>query len=283
MFNLLNRKNPALSQQELEQQMQMQQQMEMQTKLDQMLFQERLNAGTSKTNNEEFDKNGYLFVKDLYDPNELITDVPKERGILHYYGSLDKFSHNPEELQVNGSVARYYYPAYKYAHSQIRLKIEKIIGKKLFNTYYYDRFYFPGQNLFPHVDRNACEISVTLHIRTNLKTPWPIWIKTPDTYNDETKSEILERGKEKSLILEAGDGMIYKGCERPHWRESMPSDSTIIETSNSKKNFIKNIFSGNKNVPDFNSNQEEIFYHQVFFHYVIADGVRSHCAGDMSN
>ena len=236
--------------------------------IEQLEFQERLNAGTSKTNNEQFDKDGYLLIKNLYDPKELFSEVPKERGQYNYHGNLKMFSFTPVEMQVEGSVARYHYPPYKYIHSQIRLKLENIIGKKLFNTYYYDRFYFPGQALTPHADRPACEISVTFHISSNLKTPWPIWIKTPDTYNDETKSEIIERGENRSVILEAGDGMIYKGCERPHWRYPMPSDPVR------KRDKIFNFITRKK--PD------ETYYHQVFFHYVLADGQRAHCANDMA-
>ena len=44
------------------------------------------------------------------------------------------------------------------------MKLEKHIGRKLYNTYYYDRFYFPGQKLERHADRDACEISVTVHV-----------------------------------------------------------------------------------------------------------------------
>lgn len=239
--------------------------------LEQLMFQERLNTGTSKTNNKEFEKNGYLVIKNLYDEKELLSEVPKERGQFNFSTDSNLFTFTPVEMQVEGSVARYHYPPYRYAHSQIRLKIEKIIGKKLFNTYFYDRFYFPGQQLTPHADRDACEISVTLHISTNLKTPWPIWIKTPDTFKDETKRELVSQGENRSVILQPGDGMIYKGCERPHWREPMPSNPT------SEKGFFSKLFNKKQE-----KEQEELYYHQVFFHYVLADGHRAHCAGDMS-
>lgn len=99
------------------------------------------------------------------------------------------------------------------------------MGRKLYNTYYYDRYYFPGQELKRHADRDACEISVTVHISTNLEgedANWPIWIKTPDTYVDKKKTQILIPGENRSVVLQAGDGMVYKGCERPHWRDPMP-------------------------------------------------------------
>ena len=142
--------------------------------------------------------------------------------------------------------------------------MEKIIGRDLYETYYYDRYYFPGQELTKHADRDACEISVTVHISTNLKEQWPIQIKTPDIYADKEKKELLSLGQTKKVILEPGDGMIYKGCERPHWRDRMPG---TLETSLAKIN---------------NQSLEQFYYHQIFFHYVLQDGERAHCAWDMA-
>lgn len=225
-------------------------------------FQEKLNSGTSPTNNEEFDKNGYLVIKNLWDPQDLYCDPPKERGQYKYYGKLDAFSYDPIESQVDGSTSRYDYPQYKFAHSQIRLKLEKLIGKKLYNTYYYDRFYNSGQELTNHTDRPSCEISVTVHVSTNLSKPWSICIKTPDTYDDPVKkTNIIKKGENRSVILGPGDGMIYKGCERPHWREPMPTE--YHKTWYGKK-----------------VEKEGLYYHQIFFHYVLADGTRANYAFD---
>ena len=76
--------------------------------------------------------------------------------------------HEPEENQVNGSLASYSHPQYRQIHSGIRRKLESVIGRELYNTYYYDRFYFAGQNLERHADRDACEISVSVHISSNV-------------------------------------------------------------------------------------------------------------------
>ncbi len=232
---------------------------------EQIDFQERINSGTSPTNNEEFDKNGYLVLRNIWDPKDLYSDPPAIKGQYNYFGKVDKFNHIPVENQVEGSTSRYYYPPYKFAHSQIRLKLEEAIGKKLYNTYYYDRFYNPGQALTIHTDRPACEISVTVHIGSNISTPWPIWIKTPDTYDDTKKRTlVLKKGENRSVILNPGDGMVYKGCERPHWRDPMPTE-------------YRRTWYGKK------VEKEDLYYHQVFFHYVLADGVRAHCANDMSS
>lgn len=231
---------------------------------EQLFFQERLNTGTSWTRNEFFEKNGYLVIKNLWDSQELYRSVPEERGQINYWGKgLDQFTYTEVEQQVEGSLACYWHPQYRSIHSGIRLKLEKELGRKLYNTYYYDRFYFPGQALTRHADRDACEISVTVHISSNLKTPWPIWIKTPDTYADKKKTLITQRGENRSVILNAGDGMVYKGCERPHWREPMPTEHT-------RTWYGKRV------------EKEGLYYHQIFFHYVLADGQRVQCANDMA-
>ena len=201
---------------------------------------------TSWTCNENFDKFGFLTVKQICDPDFLYCDVPLERGTYKYRNNNPNlFNYDPGEAQVNGSTSRYWFPQYRQIHTDIRFKLENILGRKLYNTYYYDRFYFPGQELVKHTDRDACEISVTVNCSTNLKgkdADWPIWVETP-------------AGVAESAVLHPGDGMIYKGCERPHWRDPMPKP--------------KQWFGNTK-----------YYYHQIFFHYVLADGYRAHCAGD---
>jgi hypothetical protein len=237
----------------------------------QLMFQEKQNTGTAWTRNEKFDKDGYLKIENLWDAEELYHPVPELRGQINYHDmNPENYQHIPVENQVEGSVARYWHPQYRKIHTGIRKKLEKELGRKLYNTYYYDRYYFPGQALTKHADRDACEISVTLHISTNLPDDlkdWPIKIKTPDVYTDKSKSAILVPGEERSCVLNPGDGMVYKGCERPHWRDPMPTPSDPVT----------NLFRNKKKKKDKKS---EYYYHQIFFHYVLQDGERAQCAWD---
>ena len=222
--------------------------------------QERRNSGTAWTRNDKFEKDGYLVVKDLWDAEDLYHPLPDIKGQLNYWSKdVTQFSHNPVEGQVEGSLARYWHPQYRNAHTGIRRKLEKIIGRTLYNTYYYDRYYFPGQALKKHADRDACEISVSIHVSTNLPDnlkDWAFKIKTPDTYTDDKKTAVLVPGEERSAILNPGDGLLYKGCERPHWRDAMPTPEKVEDAP------------------------KEYYYHQIFFHYVLQDGQRAHCAWD---
>ena len=221
-------------------------------------------SGTSLTRNESFDKNGFLVLQNLYDPQELFHPVPKIRGQLNYRSKkLDDVEYIKEESQVEGSLARYWHPQYRKIHSDIRLKIEKQIGRKLYNTYYYDRFYFPGQELKKHTDRPACEISISVHISTNLEEYWPIFIKTPYVFAESQEctkvKKLINTGDIVAVNLNPGDGVLYKGCERPHWRDKMPGTFEMM------------------------SGGEELYYHQIFFHYVLQDGIRAHHAWDKCN
>jgi hypothetical protein len=223
---------------------------------------ERLCTGTTRTLNKSLEKWGYIVLKRFWNPVELYRPVPVARGMMKYWGKeLDQYQYWKDEPQVAGSLATYNYPDYKQYHSLFRLKIERAIGRKLYNTYYYDRFYFDQQELEPHVDRDACEISFTYHVSSNINEDWHIWIKTPDTYDEEGGKEVVEEGEYHAAVLEPGDGLVYKGCERPHWREPMPKGKRgVFNMLNRKK--------------------EERYYHQAFFHYVLQDGLRAHCAFD---
>ena len=231
-------------------------------KEEDIILQERKNTGTSWTNHHSFEKNGYFVIKNLCDPKKLYHELPKERGTLKWFGKkLSNYKNFGVEQQVEGSLSRYLHPQYSKIHSEVRLILEKFIGRKLYNTYYYDRFYFPGQELTRHLDRPACEISVSVHISSNIKQDWAFYIKTPDGYKDSTKKEVLYYGKEESIILKPGDGVVYKGCERPHWRNRMPG---FLDTKLYKNKLDK------------------LYYHQIFFHYVLQDGYRTNFAYDRS-
>lgn len=89
--------------------------------------------------------------------------------------------------------------------------IEIATGRKLFPTYACFRVYKRGDILQRHVDRVACEISVSLSLGYKGDQNWPIW---------------LERdGQAQSFTLEPGDGLIYKGVEMPHWRDRCTGES----------------------------------------------------------
>ena len=205
-------------------------------------------AGSSPTGDEEFDRLGYKIVRNFCPVELLVTSVPDVRGQLNYENEdISKFIHHTIESQVPGSVSRYKHPFYYKAYTYVKHKLEKEIGQPLYKTYYYDRFYFPGQDLKYHNDRDSCEISISIHCGSNLKDKWPMFIKSPD-------------GSVGQANLKPGDAIIYKGCERPHWRLPMPGV---------KRQKVRNLLG-----------MSELYYHQMFMHFVLANGIRAHFSGD---
>lgn len=82
--------------------------------------------------------------------------------------------------------------------------VEDITGKKLLPTYAYARWYVPGEELKPHTDRDACEISATITLGFEGDV-WPIFLGK--------KGE-----EENSVSMQIGDAVVYYGCELEHWR-----------------------------------------------------------------
>jgi hypothetical protein len=83
--------------------------------------------------------------------------------------------------------------------------IQKETGLELLPTYSFWRMYTMFADLKKHIDRPACEISVTVMIGSD-GIRWPIFMD----------------GKE--IELYPGDAVIYLGCELEHWREEFNGD-----------------------------------------------------------
>ena len=82
--------------------------------MQQLQFQEKMNTVTSWTRNEQFDKNGYLIIHDLWDAEDLFRPVPEERGQIKYWGKKeDQYTFQESEGQVEGSLATYSHPQYR--------------------------------------------------------------------------------------------------------------------------------------------------------------------------
>jgi len=208
------------------------------------------------TNREKFDRDGYLFVpqlienpEDIYHPFPM-RDGKRDRG-MYIFQKNGSVIDNGDEKQVLGSLARYNVPCYRELHWFVKREVEKILDMDLWPTYFYDRFYTTGQELEKHHDRHACEISVTLQISNNRESPWPIWFENKD-------------GSASSISMVNGDAAIYRGIERDHWREPLTSKY------NEKQLWWRR----------FRKLEDDTYHHQVFFHYVDAQGPHVHLAFD---
>ena len=90
----------------------------------------------------------------------------------------------------------------------VRPTIEKATGLNLIPTYSYARKYVPGDELKPHTDREACEISATITLGFDGDV-WPIHVST----DDKVENDIGE------ILIDVGSMVVYRGMEINHWRE----------------------------------------------------------------
>jgi len=154
------------------------------------------------------DCSGFIDVSDyIEEPPKKFTN--EECGIIH-----------------GKTFSRYNCPKFKPLHYECKNKLEYLLQEKLYPTYYFDRFYFTGSKMDKHVDRESCEISVSLNISSNLDYDWALW---------------FELDEDIECFTSPGDAVIYRGIEIPHWRNKMKGNS-------------------------------KSYFHQLFLHFVRADG-----------
>lgn len=186
----------------------------------------------------EIDKNwSILKVDNFINVERFIEDPPDwEGGNIRYYNSGSWIEEEPESCIIKGKTyARYKYPLFKPLVSKIKFFLQDCLGEELIETYWFDRFYFPGSSMLPHTDRAACEISVSLHINNTTNSEYPLWIKLDD--------------EAQEIITNPGDAVIYQGTKNKHWRDQLVGVG-------------------------------KTYYHQVFFHFIKANGYHVEQAWD---
>lgn len=85
-----------------------------------------------------------------------------------------------------------------------RNEVSDLTEESVLPTYSFCMVYGPNSQLIRHLDRPACEISLSVHLDGDAR--WPIFIKKLS-------------GEEVPFDLNPGDAVIYLGCKAEHWRE----------------------------------------------------------------
>ena len=142
-------------------------------------------------------ENNYLVITNFIDENK---SLKLYKDYLFYCEN----SNTCGDPQVPGSKSVLNYLPFVEILCEKTQEISYILEETVLPTYSYSRIYYNGNILERHRDRDACEISLTLHLGGD--EPWPIFIKTP-------------KNEDKSVILEPGDAMMYLGKSAEHWRE----------------------------------------------------------------
>ena len=141
--------------------------------------------------------NNYLVIKNF-------IDVERAAALCEEFRNHCESNNLPGDQQVEESHAAYNYMSFLELLTEKTPEVSRAIEEHVLPTYTYARIYKNGAILKPHKDRDACEISLTVHLDGDMG--WPIFVQTPD-------------GSDVEVILEPGDALVYLGCEALHWRE----------------------------------------------------------------
>ena len=147
--------------------------------------------------NKKLLEDNYIVLKNFIS-NERSTDLSFE--FLKYC----KENNLEGDEQAPNSYSAYNYISFLELLCEKTPEVSLAIGETVLPTYAYSRVYRNGSELVRHTDRDACEISLTLHLHGD--SPWPIWIETPS-------------GENRCVELNPGDAMVYLGKVAPHWRD----------------------------------------------------------------
>lgn len=152
--------------------------------------------------NEHLLKTNYLYI-----PNFISTRKAKS---LSSKFKLDHEKNNyPGDSQAPNSACVYgYAPADKLMKEKID-ELSELVGEPLLSTYTYCRIYANGEELTPHTDRPACELTVSVNL--DCDKVWPIYIHDAD-YN------------EQEILLNPGDAAVFLGCFMSHWRNKFEGE-----------------------------------------------------------
>ena len=130
------------------------------------------------------------------------------QNLSDYILKLVEDNKTVKDVQCPLSESIYGDPMLDVLLEDVRPTLEKATGLKLIPTYSYARKYLPGDELKPHTDREACEISATLTLGYEGDL-WPIHVST----DDKVENDI---GK---ILIDVGSMVVYRGMEINHWRE----------------------------------------------------------------
>jgi alkylated DNA repair dioxygenase AlkB len=151
----------------------------------------------------EFLENGFLLLPNFIDREEAIEIGNNYLNFARKY-NIKRYSLTVCDQRVASDEYINYKPIFHLLNSKIEY-LSGIVEEPLLPTYSYIRTYKTGNHLTPHRDKEACEISLTLHMTSDDNSEYPFYI------------ESLKKER-KSIILEPGDAILYLGSEVLHGR-----------------------------------------------------------------
>lgn len=150
---------------------------------------------------------GYLHLPKLISP----LQVAALREYTRQRRRLGPLQH--EDSRCCKRVFRVYDQVINFWHQHLLRVLRQVTGEALRSSYNVISYY-EDTALSRHKDRDPCIWNVSLALDTQPAAaegaPWAFWL---ETVHGPTP-----------ILLQAGDALLYRGREMPHWREPLPPD-----------------------------------------------------------
>lgn len=147
--------------------------------------------------------------QELIDNNFLVVrnfiSAERSKKLSEEFKKYCKDNNIQDDIQIPNTPAQYNYKSFLELLCEKTPEISEVIQETVLPTYCYARIYKDGDILTKHTDRDACEVSLTVHLDGDKE--WIIYVQSPDK-------------KEIPVILKCGDALLYLGCDAPHWRNA---------------------------------------------------------------
>jgi hypothetical protein len=136
-----------------------------------------------------------------------VTNFLDQKTLMDMYHTIVSAEPNLK-VDPTCSPSKVFFALFNDVHETIILpQCINVFKKNLVPTFNCGRIYYAGSELKPHIDRHACEYSVTLNISNLGVDVWPLFFKNSDT--------VIQ------YDLQPGDAVFYPGRHLPHWREPL--------------------------------------------------------------
>jgi predicted 2-oxoglutarate/Fe(II)-dependent dioxygenase YbiX len=147
-------------------------------------------------------ENNYIIIPNFINPHKANSLEEEYRK----YCSDNNIEGDPQAPESHSS---YNYISFLELLCEKTQEVSSILEETVLPTYVYSRVYHRDSVLERHRDRDACEISLTLHLGSD--KPWEIYIESP-------------KGEERCVNLRPGDAMLYLGKVADHWRNEFSGE-----------------------------------------------------------
>jgi len=152
----------------------------------------------------------YAVIRDIIDPLQIAA-------LRKHFRILDHRNFLIPDLQ-GGSIryALHNEPVAQFVHHQLSDLVRRVTGEPVMPSYCFLSVYKTGSFLAKHSDRPQCAWNLSLLIDTDpekeLGDSWPIFLEVG--------------GQTKAVRLKMGAGLLYRGTDIPHWRETLGNGET---------------------------------------------------------